>query len=127
MQEGVEMLKRLIRNKKELKTIRSKLRRNMTASELVLWQKIRGGLLGVKFRRQYSVENIILDFYSPSTRLGIEIDGESHFADKQAALNDKIRDSRLAKQGIKVLRFTNRDIMENLEGVINKILDSTPS
>ncbi|TSA45818.1 DUF559 domain-containing protein [bacterium] len=99
----------------------------MPAPELVLWQRIRNNQLGIKFRRQYSVNNYILDFCAPSGGLAIEIDGESHFEDNQSVLNDRIRDFEVAKQGIRVLRFTNKEIMENLEGVIEKILESTPS
>ena len=122
------MNQRLPRNKKELKPIRSTLRHRMPAPEVILWQKIRNNQLGIRFRRQYSIENYILDFCSPSSGLAIEIDGASHYYfNNQSKLRDKIRDEILAKQGIKVLRFTNRDVMENLEGALAKIVESTPS
>ena len=117
-----------VRNVKELKLVRSHLRANMPAPEILLWQKIRSKALGVKFRRQFSIQNFVLDFYSPEWKLAIEIDGESHFVDAAAAAKDKIRDIELGKLGIKVLRFTNRDVMDNLEGVIAEIIKSaTPS
>lgn len=98
----------------------------MTAPELVLWQKIRNNQLGVKFRRQFSIANYILDFYAPSINLAIEIDGDSHYLDKQAVLKDKMRDKFLNGYGIKVLRFTNHEVMSNLEGVIQKIIEFLP-
>ncbi|MBI4127585.1 MAG: DUF559 domain-containing protein, partial [Parcubacteria group bacterium] len=98
----------------------------MPAPELILWQKIRGNSLGVKFRRQFSVLNHILDFYAPATKLAIEIDGESHFENPKAILNDRIRDEQLEELGIKVLRFNNREVMENLEGVLIKIQENLP-
>ena len=95
-------------NKPQLKKIRQRLRNDMPKSERVFWQKIRGKQLGVKFRRQFSIENFILDFYSPEIKLGIEIDGDSHFMSNATILKDCNRDNVLFKKyGIKVLRFTN--------------------
>lgn len=111
-----------IRNRKELKPIRSNLRRNMTAPELVLWQKIRGNALGTKFRRQFSVRDRVIDFYSPTTKLAIEVDGDSHYLNENAVQKDKIRDFELKKSGIKVLRFTNAEVMTNLDGVLHRIM-----
>ena len=116
-----------IRNKKELKMVRSILRQTMPAPEVILWQNIRSGQLGIKFRRQFTFENYILDFFSPIANLAIEIDGDSHFEGVAAKANDRIRDENLAKHGIKVLRFTNHEIMNNLQGVVETIVASTPS
>src|SRR3989344_7692146 len=124
------------------KDLQRKLRKNMPAPELILWQKIRGKQLGVKFRRQYVVEIPhpsspfergksekgvkkvrILDFYAPSIKLGIEIDGDSHFKDDESRKRELIRDKELFKnRGIKVIRFLNTEIMENIEGVLTIIL-----
>lgn len=120
------MQKRLVRNKKELKPIRSNLRKNMPAPEVVLWGILRGNQLGFRFRRQYSIDNDIVDFCAPSIGLAIEIDGESHFVDQSARIRDKLRDQRITKNGIKVLRFTNREVMENSAGVIEKIIEELP-
>jgi len=72
-----------------------------------------------------------LDFYAPKIKLGIEIDGESHFFDKfdkEEQMKDNIRDEFLNKQGIKVLRFLNTEIMTNLGGCLTRIKEfSTPS
>jgi len=112
-----------INNKPQLKKIRQKLRNDMPKSEKVFWQKIRSRQLGVKFRRQFSVENFILDFYSPEIKLGIEIDGDSHFMTNESLFKDKNRDNILFKKhNIKVLRFTNTEVKENLEGCLEKLL-----
>ncbi|MCL5436166.1 MAG: endonuclease domain-containing protein [Patescibacteria group bacterium] len=103
----------------------------MPAPEVILWQKLRGKLTGVKFRRQFSIDNYILDFYSPSCKLAVEIDGDSHYRDSKSQNRDTDRDMRLAGRGIKVLRFTNYEIMTSLEGVYSKIIEeiegTTPS
>ncbi len=126
-EEGVSATNMVqIRNKRELKLTRAKLRKNMPAPEAILWQKIRSGQLGVKFRRQFCVNNFVLDFYSSSTKLAVEIDGDSHFTDQEARLKDEKRDRFLLSLGIKVIRFTNKDIMENLDGIIGKIIEEIP-
>ena len=66
-------------NKKNVEQKRKYLRNNATISERKFWQAIKGKQLGVKFRRQYSVDFYILDFYCPELKLAIEIDGDSHF------------------------------------------------
>ena len=82
-----------IYNRRELKTRRQTLRSQMPPAEALLWQQIRGKqLLGYKFRRQYSVGRYVLDFYCPALRLGIELDGDSHFQEG-AAQGDQERDS----------------------------------
>ena len=64
-----------------LKRYQRENRNNMPQPELRLWYYIRKEQLGVKFRRQYVIDNRILDFYSPQIKLGIELDGDSHFVD----------------------------------------------
>jgi len=93
--------------------------------------KNRGRQIGIKFRRQFSIENFILDFYSPEIKLGIEIDGDSHFTDDKSLFKDKSRDNILLRRyGIKILRFTNLEIRQSLEGcleIIMKEIKNTPS
>lgn len=108
------------------KKLQRLLRSNMPAPELILWQKIRGKQLGVKFRRQYAIEiplrGRILDFYAPSIKLGIEIDGDSHFKNEESRKRELIKDNELFENyGIKVIRFLNSDIMKNLDGVLTVI------
>ncbi len=110
-------------NNPKLKTRRKDLRNRIPEPEQILWYWLRGkNLKGYKFRRQYSVGNYVMDFYCPKLRLGIEIDGDSHFRPK-AVLYDQIREQFLAQQNIKVLRFTNTEIAENIEEVINKLTE----
>jgi len=107
----------------KFKQLQKELRENMPLPEVILWQAIRGKQLGVKFRRQYTIGNRILDFYSPSIKLGIEIDGDSHFLDEKSREREIEKDRELERHyGIKVLRFLNPEIMRNLEEVVQIIL-----
>jgi very-short-patch-repair endonuclease len=79
------------------------LRQNLTDEEAKMWHALRKRRLdGLKFRRQCAVYEFILDFYCPQARLGVELDGAHHDADR-----DRARDARLSFRGIEVLRFTN--------------------
>ena len=96
----------------------AKLRNTPTAFEKVLWQHLsRSQLGGFKFRRQHVIGNRIVDFYCPQKALVIEIDGNTHDAAKDAH-----RDSTLAQEGYAILRFTNIDVGQNIEGVLEAIL-----
>jgi very-short-patch-repair endonuclease len=101
------------------------LRKEMTKAEALLWHRIRNRQLsGRKFRRQYSVGPYIMDFYCPAAKLGVEIDWESHYeAGRQEY--DRERQRFLEGFGIGFLRFTNVEVYENLDGVLQVIL-STP-
>jgi len=113
-------------NKTSEKEKRRTLRRNMPPAETILWSQLRGKRLeGCKFRRQYSIGPYIVDFYSPQLRLAIEIDGESHFVDG-ALQRDQVRQAFIESAGVTVLRFTNQDIYDRLEGVIDKIREKIP-
>jgi very-short-patch-repair endonuclease len=97
------------------------LRENITKAEKLIWDKIRDRQLEkCKFRRQYSVDKFVIDFYSPELKLGIEIDGESHFQ-QGAAEYDKARQEFIELAGIKFIRFTNNDVYANLSGVLESI------
>lgn len=104
------------------KSFQRQLRKNMPLPEVLIWQKIRNEQLGVKFRRQYTMGNRILDFYSPEIKLGIEIDGESHFINARSRQDEIMRDRNLNNVGIKVLRFTNIDVCSNLGEVCLEVL-----
>ena len=95
-------------------------RRNPTEPEARLWRALSGSRLdGFKFRRQHAVEGRILDFFCPAINLAVEVDGETH-----DTAEDAIRDAYLGKRlGIAVLRFTNADVMRNMEGVLMTIRD----
>jgi very-short-patch-repair endonuclease len=108
-------------NKTTEKLKRQQLRRNMTKAEAIIWQKLRCKQIETcKFRNQYSVDRFVLDFYSPEIKLAIEIDGESHFQE-EAAQYDHERQIFIESTGINFLRFTNNQVYENLNGVLEII------
>ena len=101
------------------------LRENMTDTEILLWEELKKKkLLGYKFRRQHPISNYILDFYCHKLKLVIEIDGGYHNHFKQREL-DKERTEILEFQGLKVLRFANEEVVENLSSVIKEIKSIT--
>ncbi|KKU73646.1 MAG: hypothetical protein UX98_C0005G0022 [Parcubacteria group bacterium GW2011_GWA2_47_26] len=103
-----------------LKDKRRVLRRNQTDAERRLWGQLRNKKLeGLKFFRQYSVGPYILDFYCPAQKLAIEIDGGQH-AEAVQQQSDEHRSKYLAMQEIRVLRFWNNEVLQNLEGVWTK-------
>src|SRR5262245_26347339 len=97
------------------------LRRTMTRPETLLWRYLKAGHLdGLSFRRQVPMKTYIADFVSHSARLIIELDGESHeFESEQRS--DERRDAWFTSQCYSGLRFTNDDVMRNLEGVLAAI------
>jgi len=101
------------------------LRRSPTHIERLLWNRLRFWQIdGFKFRRQQPLGNYIADFVCFERRLIVEIDGGQHAAKKEY---DAKRDSWLHDQGFIVLRFWNSDIVENMEGVLQSILDNLRS
>ncbi len=97
------------------------LRENMTETEIILWEKLRNKqLLGYKFRRQHPINYFIVDFYCHKLNLVIEIDGEYHKKRKQLQL-DIDRTKILEFQGLKVIRFSNEEVISNLSNVIKEI------
>ena len=110
-----------LNNRPAHKSRRRALRASLTLAEARLWLHLKQGQLkGRKFRRQHSVGAYILDFYCPAEKLPIELDGASHDHDTAQA-QDFRRTRYLQDQGIRVIRFENRDVMENLEGVLAAI------
>jgi very-short-patch-repair endonuclease len=109
-------------NNEKFKPLRQLLRRQQTDAERKLWNVIRNKqLLGLRFCRQFGVGNYILDFYCPEKKLAIELDGGQH-ADEQNKLSDVDRTTYLNEQGIKVIRFWNNDVLNNIEGVGESII-----
>ncbi len=109
-------------NRRELKDVRKELRNPATAAEATLWIHLKNSQLdGRKFRRQHSFgTSIIVDFYCPGERLVIELDGAYHF-DPIGVGNDMVRDEFLAGHGIRVLRFENKEVFEDIEHVLEAI------
>jgi len=93
----------------------------MPKAEVLLWIQLKGKKMqGYKFRRQYGVGPYVLDFYCPELKLAIEIDGDSHFQ-AGAEEYDRDRQALIEKLGIRFLRFTNSDVYESLNGVLEKV------
>ena len=115
------MREKSVSNSKRLKELRRTLRNNPTPAESELWKHLKADKLdGLRWRRQFSVEDYILDFYCPSIRLCIELDGNEHFT-MQGDTADFDRTEILHSKGIKVLRFENREIWEGIERVLEHI------
>jgi very-short-patch-repair endonuclease len=94
------------------------LRRAMTRAETLLWRHLKAHRLGaLGFRRQSPMGSYIADFVANSCKLVVEIDGESHDFESRLR-HDQRRDEWFASRGYRVLRFTNDDVMKNLEGVV---------
>lgn len=99
----------------------SELRKNMTKAEIILWQHLRMKRVnGLTFRRQHPISNFIADFYCHKIRLVIEVDGEIH-NNVEIIERDKGRDYFMNKLGLNVIRFTNSEIINNPDEVIDKI------
>jgi len=97
------------------------LRLNMTEAEKVLWEELRKNKLeGYKFRRQHPIQNYIADFYCHALQLVIEIDGENHLTKEQIKI-DIERTEILNSNSIDVIRYTNQEVLEDLEKVIQEI------
>jgi very-short-patch-repair endonuclease len=96
-----------------------KLRRDGTAVERRLWQRLRNGQLdNAQFRRQHPAGRYVLDFYCPALALAVELDGGQH---AEAGTRDRERDKWLKQKGVTVLRFWNSDVVENVDGVLEVI------
>jgi very-short-patch-repair endonuclease len=96
----------------------------MTGPEVVLWCKLKGRQMsGAKFRRQYSIGPYVLDFYCPKLKLAVEVDGDSHYSDEGIA-HDERRQAYLEQFDVRVLRFTNVDVLRNIKGVLEVIWGS---
>lgn len=109
-----------IHNLVRYKSLRQSLRNQATNAEGFLWSKIKNSFSGYKFRRQHGIGNYIVDFYCPKVSIAIELDGEVH---REKYESDIERDKFLNSQGIEVLRYRNEQIMKNVEGVLEDIVE----
>jgi very-short-patch-repair endonuclease len=106
---------------KNLKAFARDLRRNMTDAELHIWKRIRRKQLkGHQFYRQKNIGSYIVDFYCPAAHLIIEIDGGQHYGD-EGLRKDAIRDDYLASLGFVVIRFSDREVLKNIEAVLENV------
>ena len=98
------------------------LRKNQTDAERALWQRLRNRrLLGVKFRRQVPIKGYVADFAALEIKLIIELDGSQHIDNKEA---DEIRTGFLQREGYKVIRFWNNDVLLRIDDVLEFILQA---
>jgi very-short-patch-repair endonuclease len=102
----------------ELLAFARELRGRQTDAEKLMWALLRNrGAAGFKFRRQHPVEPYVLDFYCDEKRLAIELDGAQHEG-PEAKCRDERRSDYLRRQGIQVLRFANKEVLDNTEHVL---------
>jgi very-short-patch-repair endonuclease len=107
---------------RKLKRPARQLRSNMTDAQTRLWARLRGKqLLGVQFYRQKPLGNSIVDFYAAQAHLVVEVDGGQHFEPTQR-VTDAERTAMLSGMGLRVLRFTNAELLGNTDAVVEEIL-----
>ena len=107
-------------NESEQKILRKELRSHATPAEAVLWKMLKGrNADGMKFRRQQGIGPYVLDFYCPELRLCVELDGSSHDYKYEY---DEQRTEFLQNQGIRVLRFSNEQVWQGLDSVVDEIV-----
>jgi cyclase len=98
------------------------LRKNMTDAEKILWTYLNKGINGLKFRRQHPIGFYIADFYCHKAKLIIEIDGSIH-SKKDVKEKDGIRQKELESWGYSTVRFTNKQVLKEIENVIKTITE----
>jgi very-short-patch-repair endonuclease len=95
-----------------------RMRAEPTEAEGVLWQALRGGKLGARFRRQHAIDRFIVDFVALRPKLIVEVDGGIH---ETQAGRDAERDASLRAAGYRVVRFTNDQVLTKLDRVLQEI------
>ncbi|MEM9000639.1 MAG: DUF559 domain-containing protein [Bacteroidota bacterium] len=113
-------MRKIVPYNPELVPLAKKLRNNMTYGEIALWREIKGKKLGVHFSRQIPIDQFIVDFYCKDFHLAIEIDGAIHF-EKGQPEKDAKRQERLESLGVTVIRFSDLDVKNNLDWVLEEI------
>jgi very-short-patch-repair endonuclease len=98
------------------------LRRNMTPQEKHLWYEVLSGF-SPRFQRQKVIGRFVADFYCHKARLVVEIDGGQHYTE-EGLTHDADRSETLNRLGLRIIRFSNRDIDENIEGVYDEITEA---
>jgi very-short-patch-repair endonuclease len=96
------------------------LRKGMTLPEVMLWQRLRGGQAGAKFRRQHPIESVIVDFYCREVALVVEIDGIVHDMGNRPVRDCK-RDAMMQNKGLDVLRIAASDVLKDVDAVADSV------
>ena len=113
--------RKIIAYNPKLKVLARRLRNNSTKSEIILWLKLKGkGLYNYDFNRQKPIDNYIVDFFCHELMLAIELDGYSHQL-IEVYEKDLIKEKRLNELGITVLRFTDEQVLMDMENVMRAI------
>ncbi|MBI5780038.1 MAG: endonuclease domain-containing protein [Planctomycetes bacterium] len=103
----------------KLKLLARQLRRQSTVSEILLWRHLKNKQMkGYDFHRQKPIDEYIVDFFCPKLNLIIEIDGETH---SEKAEQDRLREQKLMSSGFYIVRFLDKDVKQNIEGVLHLI------
>ena len=103
----------------KLKELSRKLRKDSTLAEVLLWNQLKAKKLrGYQFARQKPIDNYIVDFYCFELKLVIEVDGSSH---DEKLDRDKLRQDYLESLGLKVVRFLDKDVKNNMQGVVSQL------
>lgn len=111
------------------KELRMGLRDNSTQAEYHLWHYLKNKQIGYKFRRQHGIDSFVVDFYCSEKQLAIEIDGAPHFTE-EGKRKDMERSKIIGEHGIKIIRFTNDEVLNQTSGVIRiikEILETQPT
>ena len=112
---------------RNLKPLARELRKNMTEAEQCLWSKLRRKKLnGRIFYRQRNIGSYIVDFFCPALKLVVELDGGQHYSVEGRA-KDELRDEYLVNLGLKVLRFSDLDVLKDMDGVLAVLYENTKS
>ena len=113
-------MRKIIPYNPKLVAFAKSLRQNMTLGEIALWREIKGKSLGFRFSRQIPIDRYIVDFYCKDLKLAIEVDGVIHFEEGHEE-KDAIRQKQLESLGVVVLRFSDLDVRNNLDWVLEEI------
>jgi len=99
-----------------------RLRKEMSLPEVLLWARLRGQPDGIKFRRQHSVDNYVIDFFVADLKLAIEIDGEAHNMGDRP-IRDARREQELKRYGIETVRIAASDVLRSPEAVAETLVN----
>jgi very-short-patch-repair endonuclease len=111
---------RIIPYDRKLRSLARALRKNGTPAEARLWRVLKGNALGYEFHRQDPMDDFIVDFFCHERNLAVEIDGCSH-NQKERHSRDQVKDERLKSLGIRVVRFSDAEVMRNTAAVLDAI------
>jgi len=113
-------MRKIIPYNPKLVSLAKELRNNMTLGEIALWREIKNKKLGARFSRQIPIDQYIVDFYCKDLKLAIEVDGSIHFEEGHQ-IKDDIRQKCMELLGVCFIRFSDLDVKNNLNWVLNEI------